>query len=428
MVISGMDNLESIWHNQFLGDSFSFPKLKSVEVNDCQELKTIFPSCICERLLRLESLTVKSCGSVIEIFDLRGINLKEKHSIQTTPQLRELYVDHMSNLKHIWNEDPKGMLSFEKLEKVTVFLCPNLENLFPASVANSLLNLDSLVIEGTNQGLANLEELQLSGKEITTEWLDQVPKHLFGSLKSLELNDDESTVLPLDFIQRFGRLEKLSLNSCSYDKEIFSDGDPEIKHLVLSGLFDLKQIWKQDSKIHLNFQNLEILEVRSCFNLINLMPSSASFQNLMILEVWGCDGLKNLLTSSTAKSLVLLEKLEVFDCKMRTEVVANEGAVPEEINFRKLKSLSLVYLQSLASFCSAKHILNFPILESLVVNECPKMKIFSEGVMSTPKFYKLELNWKAIEQSWDVDVNTTIKQNMEKRLLGREDCTNPSTD
>ncbi|TXG59161.1 hypothetical protein EZV62_016990 [Acer yangbiense] len=522
MVISGMDNLESIWHSQFLGDSFN--NLKSVEVNDCQELMTIFPSRICERLLRLESLTVKSCGSVIEIFDLRGINLKEKHSIKTTPQLRELYVDHMTNLKHIWNEDPKGMLSYRKLEKVTIFLCPNLEYLFPASAAKSLLNLDSLEVsdcgveeiiakgggvkeaadrflfpklsslqlhnlprlrtfypghtvegpclkrlglhhcdkvklfiseflgffetieegqhdlsppfflvrefEGMNQGSPKLEELQLSGKVITMEWPDQVPRHVFRSLESLELNDHESTVLPLDFIQRFDSLGKLSLNSSSYE-EIFSYGavkeHPQIKHLVLSGLFDLKQIWKQGSKIHLNFQNLEILEVRSCFNLINLMPSSASFQNLLILEVWGCDGLKNLLTSSTAKSLVLLKKLEVFDCKILTEVVANEGAVPEEIVFGNLKSLSLVYLQSLASFCSTKHILNFPILESLVVNECPKMKIFSKGIMSTPKLHKLELNWKAIERSWEVGVNTTIQQNMEKRLLGREDCTYPST-
>ena len=70
--------------------------------------------------------------------------MKEKHSIEATTQLREFFVDHMSNLKHIWNEDPKGMLSYRKLQKVTVFLCPNLENLFPASVARSLLNLVSL--------------------------------------------------------------------------------------------------------------------------------------------------------------------------------------------------------------------------------------------------------------------------------------------
>ena len=100
-------------------------------------------------------------------------------------------------------------------------------------------------------------------------------------------------------------------------------------------------------------------------------------------------------------------------------MVAKEGAVTEEINFRKLKSLSLMYWQSLASFCSIKHNLNFPILESLVVNECPKMKIFSEGVTSTPKLHKLELNWEAFEQSLEVGVNTTIKQNIEKRYVLR---------
>ncbi|KAK1552150.1 hypothetical protein Q3G72_011164 [Acer saccharum] len=54
-------------------------------------------------------------------------------------------------------------------------------------------------IEGTNlQGLANLEELQSSGKAITMEWPDQVPEHLFGSFKGLELSNHESTVWPLD--------------------------------------------------------------------------------------------------------------------------------------------------------------------------------------------------------------------------------------
>ncbi|KAL5848625.1 hypothetical protein ACOSQ4_006638 [Xanthoceras sorbifolium] len=507
MIISCMDNLKMIWDNQLVDGSFC--ELRSLVVNDCQKLSTLFPPCICGRLSRLESLTVKSCGLAEQIFDLRELNFDEKYFTEAT-QLTELYIDHLPNLRHIWNEDPQGKLYFEKLQKVTVFLCPNLKNLFPASAASSLLKLDTLevsdcgveeivaeggrgeeaadrflfpqlsslqlhhlpelgtfypghTVEGpclkrlglhhcdkvkifiseclsfyeTNdiamqqpffvvkKDLLNMEELQLSGKAIkpiTMQWQHQVPEHTFGLLQSLELNDDESTVFPLYIIQKFHSLEKLSLNCGAY-KEIFSHGDvedrlPQIKHLVLSELFDLKQIWKQDFKIYLNFQNLETLEVQSCFNLINIMPSSASFQNLKILKVWGCEGLINLVSSSTVKSLVQLEKLEVFDCKMMIDVLANEGAVTEEIVFSKLKSLSLMYLHNLTSFCSVKHILSFPNLESLVVSECPKMKIFSEGVTGTPRLRKVELNWKAIEQSREVDLNTTIQQNMEKRLAG----------
>ncbi|KAK2643912.1 hypothetical protein Ddye_019107 [Dipteronia dyeriana] len=74
----------------------------------------------------------------------------------------------MPNLKHIWNKDPQGMLSFAELQKVTVFLCPNLKNIFPASGASSLLKLESL------EDLLNVEELQLSGNAITMNWHSQI--------------------------------------------------------------------------------------------------------------------------------------------------------------------------------------------------------------------------------------------------------------
>ncbi|KAL5851555.1 hypothetical protein ACOSQ3_006673 [Xanthoceras sorbifolium] len=124
------------------------------------------------------------------------------------------------------------------------------------------------------KGFSMLEELQLSGKIITMKWQGQVPERLFGQLSSLELSDDESTALALGIIQRFHNLEKLSLNcgGGSY-KEIFPyeyakeyiGRLSEIKHLVLDGLHDLKQIYGQDSIESLKFQHLEILEVQSVF-------------------------------------------------------------------------------------------------------------------------------------------------------------------
>ncbi|TXG55902.1 hypothetical protein EZV62_017215 [Acer yangbiense] len=93
-------------------------------------------------------------------------------------------------------------------QRNTVVLHPNLQSVTQVFSFNykPLNQYDGYInIEGTNlQGLANLEELQSSGKAITMEWPDQVPEHLFGSFKGLELSNHESTVWPLDFIQRFG--------------------------------------------------------------------------------------------------------------------------------------------------------------------------------------------------------------------------------
>ncbi|KAL5853787.1 hypothetical protein ACOSQ3_008905 [Xanthoceras sorbifolium] len=107
-----MDNLKMIWHNQLVEDSFC--KLKSLQVEYCYKLLTLFPSNMCERLLSLESLEVSGCVSLQEIFDLQGIIFKEGNSIAAATQSREL--------------------SFSNLQNLTIFVCPSLKNLF--AVAN----------------------------------------------------------------------------------------------------------------------------------------------------------------------------------------------------------------------------------------------------------------------------------------------------
>ncbi|KAK2643914.1 hypothetical protein Ddye_019109 [Dipteronia dyeriana] len=238
-----------------------------------------------------------------------------------------------------------------------------------------------------------LEELQLSGKTVTKKWQVQVPERLFPQLKSLELSDDESTVLTLRIIQRFHNMAKLSLNCGSYQEifpyeyaEEYIERLSEVKHLVLYGLHDLKEIYGQDSKESLKFQDIEILEVQSCFNLINLMPSSAS----------------------------------LFDCGMMMEIVASEYATKDWIVFNSLKSLSLLYLRSLTCFYSGNYTLSFPFLENLTVNECPKMEIFSTGIIRTPKLQKLAFSAELTQHYWEGDVNTTIQQYHKKAIARKK--------
>lgn len=69
-----------------------------------------------------------------------------------------------------------------------------------------------------------------------------------------------------------------------------------------------------------------------------------------------------------------------------TEVVKSEGneTAKEEIVFSKLKTLSLVDLDSLTSFYSGDYTFKFPSSEDLFVIGCPKMDIFTTGELSTP--------------------------------------------
>lgn len=264
------------------------------------------------------------------------------------------------------------------------------------------------------QVIPNLEELKISGKDIKLICQRQFPQHLFHKIKSLEVVNDKSAILPVGLLQRFPGLEKLELRWSSY-KEIFSFGDVEkhfgmctqMKNLKLWKLYNLKHMWKLDSI----FQNLEVLEVWWCDDLISLVPNLTSFQNLTILEVWHCKRLVKLLALSTAKSLVRLVKMRINGCQMMTEVIADEGDVVEDkIIFSNLKWLSLECLESLTSFCSCNYSLKFPSLEDLFVIECPKMEIFSYGVLSSPMVQEVRQTQEPGKGCWEGGLNKTIQQ------------------
>ncbi|KAL5758753.1 hypothetical protein ACOSP7_021364 [Xanthoceras sorbifolium] len=102
--------------------------------------------------------------------------------------------------------------------------------------------------------------------------------------------------------------------------------------------------------------------------------------------------------------------MKIECCDMITEVVADNGGRTEnhEISFSKLKSLELICLSRLTSFSSLNYTFNFPSLENLTVRSCPKMKIFTSGVVITPMLREINLDWK--RYCCEGDINTTMQQ------------------
>ena len=136
-----------------------------------------------------------------------------------------------------------------------------------------------------------------------------------------------------------------------------------------------------------------------------------SFGNLSTLEVSKCGRLMNLMTISTAESLVNLERMNVTDCKMIQQIIQQVGEVEKDcIVFSQLKYLGLHCLSSLKSFCMGNKALEFPCLEQVIVEECPKMKIFSQGVLHTPKLRRLQLTEEDDEGRWEGNLNSTIQK------------------
>ncbi|CAK7340829.1 unnamed protein product [Dovyalis caffra] len=462
LVLNYMDGLEMIWHHELHSDSFCM--LKKLEIEQGKKLLNIFPPKMLRRFKNLEYFDVTDCASLEEVFDLQFlINEKEAHDVTAT-QLREMYLWKLPSLKHVWNGNPQGILSFKNLHAVDAWKCPALKSLFPSSIAVDLLQLEKLEInecgieeivskeEGVeafprNSNLQgpfkedeieiqvpqpflsigkitpNLEEFALNSKDTTMIWESQFPADFFHKIKALALQcfHDESEDFPFGLLQRFQNMETLVVRDGHF-KQLFPDGlafEEEhataltrIRHLILSRLPDLEHIWNQHFQVDLLLPNLGTLQLLRCSSVIYLAPPTASFWNLTVLNVYQCKALIYLVTSSTAKHLVQLTKMTVEECDMVTEVVSiqQEEAENEIIIFKKLEYLTLISLASLTCFCPAKFTFKFPSLVEVTVIQCPKMKIFSPRVLSTPELEKVWLTRVKDRRRWKGNLNSTIQQ------------------
>ena len=148
----------------------------------------------------------------------------------------------------------------------------------------------------------------------------------------------------------------------------------------------------------------------------NIVPfSSTSFHYLQTLNVSNSDVLISLLTPSTARTLVQLNQIVIWNCERMTEIIANEGSEAEagdEIAFNNLTSLEFSFMPSFTAFHLGNRTIKFPSLVKVEMIKCPKLKIFCSGVLSTPKLTEVRMGAKQIhkeEGGGDLDLNATLE-------------------
>jgi len=114
--IASLDNIEMIWDNQVAANSF--PKLKSLCVDGCNKLVNIVCSFILRRLLSLERLDARRCGSLEVVFELRPLNHLDGHPIALP--LKELMVSSLPKLKCIWDKELHHQIKFHSLRYISI--------------------------------------------------------------------------------------------------------------------------------------------------------------------------------------------------------------------------------------------------------------------------------------------------------------------
>ncbi|XP_044475561.1 uncharacterized protein LOC123203304 [Mangifera indica] len=148
IILLHLGKLQLIWHNQLHGDSFC--KLKEVRVEFCENLVTIIPSNSTQRLLtfqNLETLTVENCWNIKSLFpvsiatsllqlkrlmlyscSLEEIVSKGKVGLAPRflfPQLTCLKLDNLPELKHFYMGSYTAEWSM--LKELLVYQCEKLK-------------------------------------------------------------------------------------------------------------------------------------------------------------------------------------------------------------------------------------------------------------------------------------------------------------
>ncbi|OWM85515.1 hypothetical protein CDL15_Pgr019139 [Punica granatum] len=398
LAISSIGKLKMIWHGQAAPDAFS--KLTEIKVERCNKLEHVFESDMLQSFVNLEKLRITDCSSLSVIYDLQGLVVNPGvENAATTAHLKELELNGLRELKHIWNGDPTGIVSFQNLSTVDVTGCGSLAYLFPASLAESLLKLEKLSIRTSSQ----LEVVVAD---------DEVDK----------VSDDRKLIFP--------QLEDLTLEKLQELKSFHSGRHilqfPLLKKLTVEGVGDLVELLASDfgsfsvpsekgspalqqplflvDKV--SFPRLEELSITGMKNLATIwhgqMTEGYYFTKLKEIIVKGCDALVTIFPPNTVHALRKLEKLHVISCPSLRVIYHMQGLTQDRVEYSgqvvvgaQLKELLLQELPKLEhiwNIADPGRILSFHNLDSVKVEKCETLKyVFPPSVAKV--LYNLNELW-----------------------------------
>ncbi|KAJ7942914.1 Disease resistance protein [Quillaja saponaria] len=401
-----LPTLRHVWNYNYNDPQrlVKFKNLQSVKVWICERLRYVFPVSIATGMQKIETLVLENNHGMKDIVSMEeGLETSNYVAQFVFPQLTSLYCKDLPQLRSFY--PGRHILVCSSLKILTVQNCDNVD-MFKEETTNreGTIVASNPSIFSAEKVIPRLKDLVLGDKE--SKWIlnSNFPLDLFCNIERLQFDGFEDDSFPCWFLHRVPNLENLVLYRGSFmelfPSESMTSRDDvqmgtvvQLKKLTLRGKTRLEKICEEGFELDPILQRLEYLEVCFCSSLrYNLVPPSASFIHLTILEVSRCDRLVYLVANSTANSLVQLVIMKIRYCKAIEQIIVEHemrGESDEEIVFSQLKTLELIGLSNMASFCTGSFGFKFPLLQKLVVVECPKMERFSHGVISLPKLQKV---------------------------------------
>ncbi|XP_031280181.1 probable disease resistance protein At4g27220 [Pistacia vera] len=362
LILCNLINLEKICHGQLNAGSFS--ELRIMKIENCDRLVYLFASSVAKNLIQLREIEVKDCKNLKEIFgeeskdhcgeDILGLNNLKSLKVYNCRSLRYIFTPIIWGLDQLQEIEVKNcglieeIITKDKEKKATIdkIIIPHLKSI----VLEILPNLTNFY-SGTN----DLECPSL--KSITIANCPKMETFVFKDLKEKDHSD--------------------------YTSPLFSEkvAFPSLEVMVLLHLDNLQLIWHPQQLHMKSFCKLKEVRVEFCEKLKTIVPSNShgllTFYNLEKLTVENCWSMKSLFPITVATGLMQLNDLYLFSCGLEKIVSEEEVNGAPRFLFPQLTYIYLSYLPELKSFYSGLHTTEWPMLNTLAVYGCKKIKIYA---------------------------------------------------
>nr|XP_023920782.1 probable disease resistance protein At4g27220 [Quercus suber] len=263
----GLEEIVAMEEGSETMTKFVFPRITYLRLQSLPKLKCFYPGKHTSKWPSLERLRIYNCDKVknfasneLSFSDTDGLGhhvpvqqplfLIEKVGF---PNLEDIYINDMDNLKMLWHNHQLVPDSFCKLKELHVSRCKNLINIFLPNMLRRLQNLEELEIRDCN----SVEEV-FDMRRVNVD----------------EICDTVST---------------------------------RLRVLRLFNLLNLEHVWSSDRQAILTFQNLGEVEVSNCKSLKSFFPIlvAKSCEQLESLTIGDC-GLEEIVAMEGVETTIKL--------------------------------------------------------------------------------------------------------------------------
>ncbi|PKI69826.1 hypothetical protein CRG98_009701 [Punica granatum] len=386
--LSQLPKLDEIWWRDTL---LELENLRALMLKDCGNLSSIFDFHSLTKLRNLESLTIESCMTVKQVFDLEELN--PDANVRILPQLREMELVDLPDLRCMWSGNPKGVFQLRNLNSLKVTKCNSLSYLFPLSAAKALkqikeieiaecLMMEAIIIMKKEEGQATETLVFQSLSSIILEKMSHLAAFALGKYS---ISFPHLKVLK---IEECPRMKAFSLQDYSVPSEggahlreenaaavtslsFFSRKEllPSLEDLQLVSMDSFKTIWHNEDLISeaSSFRRLRYTHIRDCKNLTTVFPSALveRFQNnLKKAAIYGCPSVELIFETAAGA--------EKKKCN------------PAAVMLHELEDLLLDDLPKLKHVldCDSHALVGFPNLEKIYVEGCHSLTYFLPFAMA----------------------------------------------